>query len=372
MKKYQWNYQKIRENRNTLQQMYNKESNTVRKQNIKEIIEMYDNMQTLIHKSTNIFNDDDDYFFYNINDFIKNRYLSYQNNDNDIINILLQSYLPLKEVYKQENYPKDRPIIATNEELVTITKDFISKKIPTNMQQVFIDYLNEHNNIQFSKNDITNYGGVTLIDPFLKAKYIYIVRENNLMDIIKLPHELFHYVFCNYDIFTLSYYNTYYLTEIEGSFANILFGDYYYQQGTINNNFFNLSFLELYYDQISTIVTNNALLDSISKDKIRLNKLNKYLNYFDLPIFQSIDKVVDYFETPLEILIKYALGYLVAIDLYTIYQEDEELAFYLLKNLKYVKKENNIINLFRNNNITFMDDSYENLKKYVKKIERQN
>lgn len=371
MAKYQWDYQNIRENRNTLQQMYHKELDIVKKQNIKEIIEMYDSMQTLIYKSADVFNDDD-YVFNDIDDFLNDRCLSYKNNDKDIINILLQSFLPLREVYKQENNPIDTPIIATNEDLVTITQDFINKMIPVNMRQVFIDSLNTKGNIQFSKNNITDYGGVTLFDPFLKEKYIYIVRENTLIDTIKLPHELFHYVFCDYDIFTPIYYNTYYLTEIEGGFANILFGDYYYQRATINNNFFNQSFLKLYYDQISTIVTNNALLDSLNKDKVRLNKLNKYLSYFDLPTFQNIDEIVDYLSTPLEILIKYTLGYLVAIDLYTIYQNDPEEAFYLLKNLKYAKKENNIISLFRNNHITFMDDGYENLKKYTKKIERQN
>lgn len=265
MPKYQWNYQEIKENRNTLQQMYHKELDITEKENIKEIIEMYDNMLSLMFKTSN-------------------------------------------------------------------------------------NYIND----DFCFDDIKNF------------------LDNHLMDIIKLPHELFHYVFCDCDVFTSCNYSTYYLSEIEGSFANILFGDYYYKQATVNPNFFNLNFLKLYNDHIEAIVTNNALLDSISNNKIRMNKLNKYLNYFDLSTFQNPTEIVDYLSTPLEILIKYAFGYLIAIDLYTMYQNDPEFSFYLLKNLKFIKRENDIIHLLRNNHITFMDNGYENLKKYTKKIERQN
>ena len=75
-------------------------------------------------------------------------------------------------------------------------------------------------------------------------------------------------------------------------------------------------------------------------------------------------------DNPLEVNLKYSLGYLVAIDLYYIYKRDPELAFYLLKNLKFIKQENDIASMLRRNHITFMDDGYENLKKYIKEIER--
>lgn len=371
MTKYHWNYQEIKENINNLQQMYHEELDIERKENIKDIIEIYNNMPSLMFKTNNnYFNDD--LCFDNIQSFLNNQLISYQYNDINIINILLQSYLPLIDVYKNENCPIDTPIAATNEDLIAIANDFIHKMIPSNIKHEFIESLNKYDNIHFSHNNIIDYGGMTLFDPFLNKKYICIVRENTLIDAITLPHELFHYVFCGYDVFTTNQFNTYYLSEIEGGFANILFGDYYYQNATINNNFFNLNFLKLYNDNVEAIVTNNALLDSISNNKIRMNKLNKYLNYFGLSTFQNSTEIADYLSTPLEILIKYALGYLVAIDLYTIYQKDPELSFYLLKNLKYIKKENDIVNLLRNNHITFMDDGYENLKKYTKKIERQN
>lgn len=372
MPKYQWNYQEIKENRNTLQQMYHEELDITEKENIKEIIEMYDNMLSLMFKTSNNYINDD-CCFDDIKNFLDNQLMSYQYSDISIINMLLHSYLPFKNVYTPTDYPTDIPIIATNDELITIVNDFIHKMIPNNIQENFIESLNKYNNIHLTYN-IKNrdYGGITLLDSFLNKKYIYVARDNHLMDIIKLPHELFHYVFCDCDVFTPCNYSTYYLSEIEGSFANILFGDYYYKQATINPNFFNLNFLKLYNDHIEAIVTNNALLDSVSNNKIRMNKLNKYLNYFGLPTFQNPTEIVDYLSTPLEILIKYAFGYLIAIDLYTMYQNDPEFSFYLLKNLKFIKRENDIVHLLRNNHITFMDDDYENLKKYTKKIERQN
>ena len=103
-----------------------------------------------------------------------------------------------------------------------------------------------------------------------------------------------------------------------------------------------------------------------------MNKLNKQLNYFQIDTINEEADIIDYLTTPLDVNIKYALSYLVAIDLYYIYLKDPEFAFYLLKNIRFIKQENDLFSLFRRNHITFMDDNYLNFKKYVKKIERQN
>ena len=113
----------------------------------------------------------------------------------------------------------------------------------------------------------------------------------------------------------------------------------------------------------------NQLLDSIKNNKtIRLNKMNKFMCYYNINKFEKTEEINEYLETPQEIIMKYALSYLTALDLYYIYLNDRDFAFYLLKNIKFVKEEDDIINLLRRNHITFMDDGYENYKKYVKKL----
>lgn len=103
-----------------------------------------------------------------------------------------------------------------------------------------------------------------------------------------------------------------------------------------------------------------------------MHKFNKSLEYWGLVPFVDKEEILDYLVDPLDINIKYILGYLIGIDLYYIYEKDPEFAFYLLKNTRYMKCEDDVIGLLRRNHITFMDDEFENLKKYIKKIERQS
>jgi len=376
MKKYKWDLYRIRNNIEILQNLYNNETDAEKQIIISEFIEMYKNMISLISKNKSSNNEllNDCLSYDSMIDLIEEQINSYQINDINIINMILKSYLPFREVYNGDYILKNPTIISTNEDLVNVANDFFIKMTPNNISKKFIELIeNNSNSINFSytkRND--NYAGITLFDSILNKKYIYISKTNKLIDLVTLPHEAFHYLFNDNNVYLVNDYNTYYTTEIEGGFANILFGDYFYNNSIENKNFFNQYFLEVYHSGISEIVIKNSFLDSIKNNKkIRMNKFNKTLDVFELIPFTDEIELVEYMDNPLEINLKYSLGYLVAIDLYYIYKKDPELAFYLLKNLKFIKQENNITSMLRRNHITFMDDGYENLKKYIKKIERQ-
>ena len=66
---------------------------------------------------------------------------------------------------------------------------------------------------------------------------------------------------------------------------------------------------------------------------------------------------------------RYAFSYLTSLDLEMIYNQDREYAFYLLKNIRKNKTENIFGNL-RENQITFMDDGYNNWKKKIKTLDK--
>lgn len=375
MFKYKWDLYELKNNIEVLQKLYENETNKDNKSVILEYIEMYQYMLMLVSKSkvgNKILNDDLEYE--DIDSLIDEQIFSYQNNDLNIVNMVLQSYLPFKDVYFTNYSLNNIPLIATNQDLVDVTNDFFKKMLPNSLIKEFQEGIKNNHSIQFSytkKND--NYSGVTLFDSVLKKKYIYISRTNMLVDLVVLPHEAFHYFLNDYDVYIMTKYNMYYTTEIEGGFANILFGDYFYNYSSENKNYFNQYFLEVFHDGISQLVVKNSFLDAIKDNqKLRMNKFNKTLSIFDLMPFTDTQEILEYFTDPLEINIKYTLGYLAAIDLYYIYQKDPELAFYLLKNIKFIKQEHDVINALRRNHITFMDDGYENLKKYVKKIERQS
>lgn len=67
---------------------------------------------------------------------------------------------------------------------------------------------------------------------------------------------------------------------------------------------------------------------------------------------------------------RYAFSYLTSLDLEMIYNQDREYAFYLLKNIRKNKTENIFGNL-RENQITFMDDGYNNWKKKIKTLDKR-
>ena len=376
MAKYQWDLNELRNNIKTLQHYYSTETNEDNRKMFLNYMEMYKIMIMMVTKNKNDNNEilNDNLECADIDSLIDEQVLSYQDNDLNIINILLQSYLPFRDVYIPNYSLTNIPLIATNQDLIDVTNDFFKKMLPSNLAKEFEKGIIDNNSIQFSyvkRND--SYSGVTLFDSVLKNKYIYVSRTNMLIDLVTLSHEAFHYFLNDFDVHLITNYNMYYTTEIEGGFANILFGDYFYNNAVDNRNYFNQFFLEVYHDGISQLVVRNCFLDAIKENKkLRMNKFNKTLGIFDLIPFNNEQEVLEYFTDPLEINIKYTLGYLVAIDLYYIYQKDPELAFYLLKNIRFIKQENDMINILRRNHITFMDDGYENFKKYIKKIERQS
>lgn len=85
----------------------------------------------------------------------------------------------------------------------------------------------------------------------------------------------------------------------------------------------------------------------------------------------TLEDIKEYFGyEDLEDILTYSLSYLASLDLMEIYKKDPEFAFYLLERIRFVRKKSDVLKVFRKNHITFMDDGFENLKKYVKEIER--
>lgn len=376
MAKYQWNLYEIRKSLNYFKNLYTKETNEEIKPVINEFIGMYEDLLGLAIKRKNQESIilDDTIKYKSINEIIEEQIIQYQINDPKILNIVLQSYMPFKTTYQKNVDLENIPIVATNEETMLITKDFIEEMVPNSYKKEISKALEVPNAIQISYSKQKGcYSGVTIIDPYFKKRYIHIERENMLTDLANLPHEAFHYSLMGCNCHLTDYWNTYYLNETEGSFANILFGDYFYQNSIKDKNYFNQYFLKMHYENITELVISYSLMEAINDKKhLRLNKFNKLLTGFGLSPFEKEEEILDHLNIPLNIYLKYALSYLVAIDLYYIYLRDPEFAFYLLKNIRFIIQENNIISLLRRNHITFMDDGYENSKKYIKKIESQN
>ena len=370
MNKYKWNYSELRTNMIVLREVAKRIEDEQIKKNIEVMANLYESMLALANKKNQKYDIFDESFKnLNINDLINEVKFSYTRDKLQLLNILLNTFIPIKENMIINDSPNDK-VIATNEYLVSITEDFFNKMTPPKIKQEFDKAMVDHSFLNFSySTDHSDYAGVTFFDNFLNKKYVSVSRTNHLSDLIILPHEMFHYIFNDCDAGITCEYNTYYLTEVEGGFANILFGEYFYNQANYNNLFFTKLYMDNFQEQIEDLAIRNQLLDSLKNNNhIRINKLNKFMNYYGLAPFEYKEELESYLDQPQDVIMKYSLSYLAAIDLYYIYKKDPEEAFYLLQNIRYFKRENDIINLLRRNNITFMDDDYNNLKKYVKEI----
>ena len=370
MNKYKWNFKELRDNRNQLVAIYNAASEE-EKMNILPIIEIYNNMLIFARKkkeNNEIF--DDKFQGLSTMDLIYEVRHSYIEKNLSILDTLLQAYTTVNENYIDDDN-LDKKMICDNNQIINITKDYFKKMTPDDINKQFLNEINTNNNFlnfNYAK-DYGDYGGVTIFDPILNKKYVSVSRANYLFDLVTLPHEMFHYLFNDTNVSAFGNYNTYYLTEVEGSFSNILFSEYFKENSEYKKLFFIKRFINNFQGEMDDLAIRNQLLDSIKNNKtIRLNKMNKFMCYYNINKFEKTEEINEYLETPQEIIMKYALSYLTALDLYYIYLNDRDFAFYLLKNIKFVKEEDDIINLLRRNHITFMDDGYENYKKYVKKL----
>ena len=210
---------------------------------------------------------------------------------------------------------------------------------------------------------------MTYIDYILKKKYVLLLRSNTVYDLITLPHELFHVLFNDFDHYLTFHNQIYYSQEVEGSFADFLAIDFYKQKLPEISLEAAKIYLSNYKDNIYSLMIGSSYLQSINlKKQFRLNKI---LNLWNAPIPTSIAEIKNYMSDSCGEIINYALSYSASLDLFEIYKKDPEFAFYLLGNIRYSLKEDNILKIFRRNHITFMDDDFTNLKAYVKKIERQ-
>lgn len=376
MQEYKWDLHKIKNNLEKLNQIDLSQCNDKDKDDILNSIITYHEIIDISNRKKHITPALDDNILGDLNDINKAALLlatDYNDVDINIFQSVLNSFQYIKDTRQIIGVVENTPIIANNNELIDIAVDFSEKMLPNDICNDFKNVLyNNKDIIQFKKNTWGNsYGGVTLFIPTYNEKYILVGRENKLKDLLTLPHELFHYIF-NKSQYCLDVFNhdMIYTSEAEGSLANILFGKYYYETATFNNNFFNELILDSNEIETMSLIIKNSILCSLNdKGKIKKNKLNKLLMENGIiPLYDS--ELLEEMSNDVHENLTYAFSNLIAFDLYEIYKNDPDFCFYLLKNIRFNSYEDDVFRVLRNNHITFMDDNYTNVKKYIKEIEK--
>ena len=193
---------------------------------------------------------------------------------------------------------------------------------------------------------------------------------NNINDLLTLDHELAHAYFNKYSTSKTLHTPYYYLTEVEGMFFEYLKEEYLLSQHLYQSD---ISYIrQEQMDIVSNMIRNLYISDLVIKYYDKTGKIDEE-KIMELILKKGLLKEYD-----IDILcnsllmyprysIKDCISYFTFLDLKNIAEKDVEKALYLLEEIR--KDHNhNIFSTLRKNEITFMDDNFENLKKEYTKI----
>lgn len=366
MAKYQWDLNELRNNIKIIDALLKEEKDPEIKQIMKETIKQYRYMIRSVIPNNSEYYDKPQTIEIFLEDILKDADMY----DARLINLLTSTYPIVKDFIQTDN--TQYIICQNNDKLLEETNEFLKQILNKNQYQKLTKQITEnpnHLHIQYCNQQAH---GTTFIDSILKKKYILLNRCNEPIDVSSITHEYFHFIFNDFTSHNIFGTPLGYSIELEGSFADLLtIEDLKLYNPEIAHQ---LSEDFLLYYQIRIICLLIIKCYDIASDKkysLRINKFHKALNKHGFNEYLDIETIQDYFGyEKLEDTLSYSLSYLAAIDLMEIYKRDPEFAFYLLENIRFMRSDFDVLNVFRRNHITFMDDGFENLKKHVKKIER--
>lgn len=261
--------------------------------------------------------------------------------------------------------------ILNNEELLDVFHDFIRRMGTTALYQK-MEKQKSHIELNIQKLPSYSYvlGGYCGFDKVFDDRYINLFRDNTIDDVVTLCHEFFHAFYYNPNLDDDFRNQVYYISELEGSFANCLVAEYYRQLGQERiANYIHTNYLMDFV--IRNFELNIGFLLTRQKGRITLEKFNRKLDkknvLFD---FNDVNEVFDYLDHPAYLLLEYSLSYLASLDLFELYLEDREHAFNQLEKIRMVSGSHNLIRLARENGFTFMEKDYPSLQKQLKRIDK--
>ena len=361
--RYNWNIYEIRNNIKSLEELVKNGQND---ELILEHIKLYHMMLNCVTKGEDEELDNSEISIKELNEYF---FENIARKDCRLASLLIDSYDII------ENYTGDNlatPLICSNDTLIRNTEYFLREYTNGYIYGKYLKLRQENPDflhITKLKNTNNPCRGLTFNDSIFRKKKIILFRDNTFMDLVSLPHELFHAIFNDYDCDKRISYQSYYASEIEGSFANLLATEFYRESLPDISKECEEHFLLEYKQQLMELIVNFSYLSSRNdSNNLRKNKFNKMLRYYKLKI-NSEETLKSYMNATCEEIINYALSYLASIDLLEIYKKDKEFALYLLKNICYIQQDDDVLGILRRNHITFMDDNYKNFRGYVKKIE---
>ncbi|MBE6147573.1 MAG: hypothetical protein E7168_04495 [Firmicutes bacterium] len=376
--RYQWDISTIRMHKEVLEELLNKEIDPDKKRVISLLINQYRNLLSQFlaskTKTANSFLIYDNSFDTCLNTL--NECFCFPHHiDDNLFQIIINT---LDIIRKKLNgsiiITEPKRIFYTNDDLKDFVLDFFREMLNSEEQNnVFNIFEGNVLNIQFTKENNLKYSGVTFYDPVFKKHFVNLFRDNTILDLVTVIHEIFHVLYGN-NSFKNDYYDNqiYFIEELEGSFANLLVSEYlkrYFPSYEIYDSIDCYYLLEYLEKTLELFISYVALKSINNRNELRIPKINKSLKRENLALsFKTEQEILDYLRTPVYENVCYNLSYLASLDLFSVYKDDKEYGISLLKEVKSNSYQENIIEFLRSKSFSFMDDGYENLKKETQKV----
>lgn len=301
-----------------------------------------------------------------INDYLtKDNIKNYLSVSKWLRSYLMKSIPLLKYCNEEDIY--NLKLNLSDQDLVTLSKDFFNWLPDKNLKQLVDKYTNSHNHfLRICKTDfLEDYGSTSFFFLNGYTPYFEVKRVYNINDFYALNHELAHGIYSIFDNDSLNNDRTY-LRELEGFYLEYLSSLYLYEHKIISKKeleFLASSHLSIYHNNIATLYF-TYLTIKLTKEKIDITIPNIYkiLLEKDIPFHINESLLTNYLEEDLKVICRYAFSYLISLYLK---DYDLEKGFDMFNKIR-LNRNNNILETLENNGIIL--DNYDVLKREIKRL----
>ena len=210
-------------------------------------------------------------------------------------------------------------------DLFTLVHDFYHSLNPYFYENFMKNFIKRNTNLKLSK--IIGDGhcaGITNFLVYYKEAYINAVTSNNIWDFMVLAHEYCHATSCQINNNQLKNSGKIPFDEIDTTFIELLAADYY--DDVFKNNKAPILKSIRHRESIFSAKRVNEVIDIINLKESDVPKEKEEYLKTNINSFEQYKKITSFEE-------RYVIGYIVAIELYQLYQKDKEKALDIFKQI---------------------------------------
>ena len=262
-----------------------------------------------------------------------------------------------------------------NQTVIEMTKEIFSSFNDQKISQIVNEILDPNNHLlhitKGKETSIyeTDYSGFSCRDYYNNIGYAIIYSNEKIRDLYTLVHELFHLIINNNKTPNSYFEDNFYVSEVEGSFADLLVTDYLINKGILIDEARNVELIN--YSNSRYFIRNLHLAHNFhnyfDKDNFDVKRINQVLETKNLSY--SIDRedmlnVVNSFTRDLN----YGFSFLVALDLFYKYKNGYN---GIINDMRDISNGKNIFIFLERYGVNFFNDGYKNLDSYQKSLIKQ-